>query len=520
MKKNELKVVEDYPLMYDRVQISEDGTEMVELIDGRKVPLSSVMNEDGSFMPMTGLTDISDKTETTKGGPGSGNFQHAGRPGKIGGSAPKDGADGIARGENPKSNYDKDKWNSIPDVGERKKQWSSQSQEERDAQAQAERSIAKEIRRRTGKPYPDTGDAERDISERTKQFKGFVSDESLETIESTALELDALLEASGADPVTRRKLSMMVVDTLVAQENESMSRQLGDHGISHIRGNIDMAMGILKEVPGADTPSQAATVYLSCVFHDTGYLAEPAMHSFLDEDHPRWSRQHYDENVRPLVKKALGSRAANNISTIIESHASTSIDWSADPVASAVRTADNMALFQKEKLPPLFKLVPSNIGVLEQLATGKIDLATAKSLMKKNISEAGFSAEIEKGLFKAIEEVNPRSPKFTLGMMGGEVVGFEWAGDHIKVMLKANKESTRLQKLLDLGQRQFAKLAETYGVKWTRFRSSLNFKFEKPPESGRVMLEAVMVGEDEALSGALTKQYRKQVKQIKKIWGR
>lgn len=41
----------------------------------------------------------SESPSTTKGGPGSGNFGHAGRPGKVGGSAPdRSGSGGIARG--------------------------------------------------------------------------------------------------------------------------------------------------------------------------------------------------------------------------------------------------------------------------------------------------------------------------------------------------------------------------------------------------------------------------------------
>lgn len=427
--------------------------------------------------------------EALKGGEGSGNFGHQGLEGVWGGST-TDNSGGSG------ATFDKEKWTSMS-IPDRKKQFFSQSPQIVDAQASADTAIQAFINNKLAGigERPDTGDLRADLMTRIQQATSLTTDDNLNMIADTVLELDSVLELAGVDESYRRMLTMDAVDALIAQDNEALAHQLGDHGIHHIRGNIMTSYDILKEVPGTDTPQSIAEIYLAHIYHDTGYLTEPAR-NFMDAAHPRWSRQHYDRNVKSVVAGALGKNSAENISFLIESHAGTTIDWKGDPIGSAVRVSDNLGLFHKEKLPQLFRSVPQNVAIMEQLKAGNITTAQANAKMIANINAMDFKPEVRAQLIKAARECNRLTPKFTLGMMGGDIDSFEWMGGHLRVYLRKNANATRLQKLFDLGQRQFAKFAETYGADWELFRGRLGFKF--PPErEGFTLLEGIMVGEKE-----------------------
>lgn len=424
----------------------------------------------------------------TKGGPGSGNFNHEGLPGVWGGSRTDLSSNG------GQASFDSQKYNSMS-IPDRKKAFFSQSQRAVDAQASASTSIQDYISQKVSGAgeRPDTGDLRADIISRTEQLGGLTVAENKDMIADTVLELDSILEVSGVSEDVRRNIVMDATDALFAQDSEALGRTLGDHGIHHIRGNITTTYQIMKEVPGADGPEQLAEVYLAHIYHDTGYLTEPSQ-MFLDDAHPRWSRQHYDRNVKGMVARALGKESAENISFLIESHAGTTIDWKGDPIGSSVRVADNLGLFHKEKLPQLFRSVPQSLNILEQLQMGNLTESQANAKMIANINAMDFSPRVKSQLIKAARECNRLTPKFTLGMLGGNIDSFAWQGGHLRVYLRKNSEATRLQKIMDLGQRQFAKFAETYGVDWKVFRSRLGFKF---PPDGQTLLESIVVGEKE-----------------------
>lgn len=464
---------------------------------------------------------------TTKGGPGSGNRGHKGVPGHLGGSAPGD-AQGVAAGPQPqavgqavpmaatvqpavqgqlqvqaqaqapaqyaqaahqRATFDRTLISRpIPD---RISAWEALPIEERDRQANARQTIRAaqtSLIAEAGERPIFSGDVRKDVAARLTQLKDFTTPEAHDRIKTILGDSDAVFERMKIKPELRYKLGMEMTDTLVAQESEAMTRQLGDHGIHHIQGNIEMATTILEKIPGQDTDRARAQVYIANVFHDTGYLTEPSR-NFLDEGHPRWSAEHYDENMRPLVAQAIGPRAARDITHMITTHAGTDIDWKADPVASAVRVSDNLALFQREKLPPVFR-VTGNVGTLVDLHNGRIDVATARQRMIANIGKTSFSERVKSQLIKGANEVNERTGKFTLGMLGGRVDSVNWTGEHLKVALRENRNDTVLNKLLDLGQKQLAKFAKSYHIDPNEFLKNLAFKF---PPDGPTVLETVVV---------------------------
>lgn len=407
-----------------------------------------------------------------------------------------------AQGGEYETKFDADKWNAMG-FQEKRDAWNALSAKDQDTQADPTKSIPayqNELLKDAGaRPNLNKNDVKISIDKRLSQIGDLIPTTTTDEIRIISTGLDDLLSMAGVKPAYRHEIAMEAIDALAAQDYESAGRVLGDHGIAHISGNINFASEILQQHPGADDPGEMAGMVVAQIFHDTGYMAPPSR-NFLDEQHPRWSTQHYDKNIRPLIEKAMGDREASDIGHMISTHFETSIDWENDLKGTAVRVADNLALFQKEKLPPVLRLIPDNISVIENLGQKKIDLKTAQSQMSQNIAKSGFSDRFKESLNRAANELTPVTPKFVLGMLGGNILRFQWAGDHLKVVLGRNAQADRLQRILDLGQKQFAKYAKVYGIDPDQFLKDLNFQF-KNKTTGQILLEAEVAEEKSRSKG-------------------
>jgi hypothetical protein len=324
------------------------------------------------------------------------------------------------------------------------------------------------------------------ISNRVNQYHDRLTPEAEQKVMELALDLGMNLDMAGVSAKLSKKLSTDAIDAIVAQEVEAAGRSLGDHGVHHIKGDADVANTIMDAVPGADPARQKAILQLTAAYHDIGYLTPPA-HAFLDEGHHRWSGEYFDKHVAPAVSEAFGSATARKMSTIIRTHDSTEMDWKQGTMGSAFRLADNLALFHKEKLPPVARYVKGNIDVLSRLGGGQIDLQMARGLMHDNIRKADVAPRLKEQMHHAVDEVNPLTPKFMLGVVGTSMKDVTWRKDHPVVSLRKTKANENLAKVLDVGQRQFSKLAETYGVDPQGFAKTGHMEFTK---DGNVLLEA------------------------------
>jgi hypothetical protein len=384
-------------------------------------------------------------------------------------------------------NFDKTKWESIADMGQRRTEWFKIPLADRDEQADASNSIpARQAELLEGLPkQPDTGDLLKDVETRTSQYAYHLHPESIRMIKETATTYANVLKDAGASPDACRKLTMMATDALAAQDLESAARQLGDHGIHHISDDIKTAVDVLGKTPSGETSKEVAVIMTALIWHDTGYMAAPSR-SFLDGDHPRWSQQNFLANVREPFSKAFGKYRTMEVSAIIASHESADIDWEKDPVGSSVRVADNFSVFADEKLPPVFRLVPGNTEALDRLTNKNITLDQAHTEMRANLDKADLPARLKTQMAKAIDETSSYTGKVTMGMLGGKKDKMGWEGDHVVADFVEDPDATRYHTVLDLGQYQFGKLAKAWGLDPAQFTSSLNFKFER---NGKVVLE-------------------------------
>lgn len=350
------------------------------------------------------------------------------------------------------------------DMKERRSAWNKLSQVEQDRIANAPTSIGQEIQRITGGIEPGSPRA------MVKQAvdSGLIPKQHARLIQSYTDDFAKLAKKSGWDEKLIFDMSDDMTRTLISQEHATLSRTLGDHGIRHLTGDVRMASDILKTAPGGASTEDFLMMRLAGAYHDVGYLTRPAQ-LFLDQQHARWSGQYFNAVLRKrLVESPFGRGRTNLLGKIIRTHDSAEISWKTanDTLASAFRMADNLALFQAEKLPALIELVPGNIEVMIQFGAQRIGLAEARAAMLSNIQRSSLNPLIKAQLGLAADELSPVFSKYTIGQMFGRVRGFRWQGDGVGrliVDLERTADNPALANVMDLGQMQFKKLAQTYG---------------------------------------------------------
>lgn len=383
-----------------------------------------------------------------------------------------------------------DQWKDLG-MMEAKKKWREElSREERDKAGNARSSIRRRVKEIVGiRKIPDTGDFNADLSQYMDKFSDILPSASKKLAVKMTTDLRDDLLAAGVGEKEAREFAFLAADHLVAQDYEAAGRTLGDHGVHHLNGNIELSKKILSVIPGNNnTPRSRLLMSIAGIFHDTGYLTPPSR-AWLDDDHPRWSTQYFTSVIGPKVRKMLGRDFAEDAASIIFAHDFTGINFEREPEISAFSIADNMALFHKEKMPPMLRHVPSNVGVLVRLAEKKISVEDAQAEMAKNIDGANLSIRYKARFKDAVKEVSGVLPKFTLGMLGATLDNVEWKGGHLAVSIRQRPSNEALMKVLDLGQRQFSKLAETYHQEPDTLAKNGSMIFS---ENGKPLLEVTI----------------------------
>ena len=270
------------------------------------------------------------------------------------------------------------------------------------------------------------------------------------------------------------KIMHDAIEDLVFQTHESYKRQLGDHGIRHIVGNIKTQNQVYDALDKAGKKISAADrlkAMLIMVNHDLGYTAAPAATDLkYTGKHKEYGSKIFKSERGDNYQDLFGD-GLDEFVHLIETHDSDEIDWDKDPVGSGIRVADNLSLYAKDKLPGLFRLVPDGLDVLEELgraATAKPpdddEVERIKKSLKEKVQNTGLSSALKDALLNAAQEVSRFTPRFTLGMLGGHVGSINFKDGSLVVKVKKDAYDTQLQKLFDMGQSQFNKLAKSYGV--------------------------------------------------------
>jgi len=275
------------------------------------------------------------------------------------------------------------------------------------------------------------------------------------------------LDAGDMDTLVRSN-----IDKMVFQEIQSRKRQLGDHGIRHVVGNIENAHNMLDSI-GFNDPLSGPLVTQAFVDHDIGYTAgaasEPGEFQ-ATQMHPEVSERYAKANSQ--YKEIFGDRV-DALYHAIKTHGDSNLDWNGDPVLSSIRLADNISLFAKDKLPALFMDVPGAMFELYRLQlsrqgeeSSEESLPGIKKRLLERVDASGLDDRIKGELRQAVDEVGDITPKFTLGMLAGEVDSFAFDKDAgvMDVNIQTRPEREILNGLFDMGERQFMKFVGEYDV--------------------------------------------------------
>ena len=261
------------------------------------------------------------------------------------------------------------------------------------------------------------------------------------------------------------------INAVAYQEVSTWQRQMGDHGVRHITEDMELAddmLGSLQEAIGNVSAEDRLLASVSLLFHDIGYTAGAARESIPATS---YHHQYSAEYVRtsPEINAVFSPEQVEKMRSWVETHDGSKIDWAEDPVGSSIRLADNLSLFAREKLPALFRYVPGAVRELkamgEDIVAGETRrISRRKAKLRQLVDGAKLSDPMKEGLLGAVDRVFSKSPKFTLGMLAGERMSPTFDGKTMHVPVRFSGYAKTLQSLFDLGQEQFVKLAESYGM--------------------------------------------------------
>jgi len=273
----------------------------------------------------------------------------------------------------------------------------------------------------------------------------------------------------------KKKFSDFMSETVkcvIKQTEISYARTLGDHGIRHITSNIDRMNRFFDELRkiGVDVSNKDRVLStIVMYYHDWGYVSPRNIWGWDLSDHPKESVRMMEKyGYSDAIKEIFGEKEWEKVKFLILNHDSDVIDWKNKPLQSAISLSDNLALFAKSKLPSLFVRIEGSIEILEEIQkykNNKKKVELLKKELEEKVKEKVRDPILREELMRAANEVTVNTPKFTLGMYAGEIEDIKMDKNGVmNIDIEKSEYEKRLQKLFEMGQRQFKKFVDSYGV--------------------------------------------------------
>lgn len=272
-------------------------------------------------------------------------------------------------------------------------------------------------------------------------------------------------EAADVDAIMRD-----AVDRLMVQHYESERRALTDHGLRHILGDIDNGRQILDALEEGGTKidkGDRLASSLALALHDYGYLAPTQRGTFKNDAHPALSARVYEADNREAFARVLGDQRADWITHAIATHPFAAVDWEADPLTSALRTADNLSIFAPQKLPTLFTAIEGAVTDLKAMRAAKTDASfeVIKTRLTDRVAKAQNVSERQRSqLQKALGEVSRFTPKVMLSRLAGDLDGFTFGGGVLDVGIRYTEAASAISEVFHDRNADFLKFASDLGA--------------------------------------------------------
>lgn len=312
----------------------------------------------------------------------------------------------------------------------------------------------------------------------TRLYSGYMSGAPTNMLRDHLDRLDDILQSDEFSDVSAKDMNSFVIDNvqkLVYQEIESNRQQFTDHGIRHIVSDIDRQEQILSAL-GEDDPRTLLMATAIMVNHDVGYTTPliregDARGIQLSGQHPEMGAKVFEEQRDIWDRGRIFSEEEyDHMKEAIRTHDSPEIDRD-DMLITSTRLADNLSIFSNEKLPSSFKYVHNGPEILKQMGDAakdndeKLFNTLRDNLWSEIDQDETINKDLARDLKSATRKMTMLTPKFTLGVLAGEVddISYDQEEDRLEVAIRYNDFDSFLQRHFDMGQKQAKKLLEAYG---------------------------------------------------------
>ena len=311
-----------------------------------------------------------------------------------------------------------------------------------------------------------------------KQYVEYLSGNTSSLVRDYIDDVSDLLSSGAMKNVDATDMDNLIRDSvkkLVHQEIESSRKSFSDHGIRHIVGNINRQNEIMGAM-GSSDPREKLMASFIMINHDIGYttplirdtgteFAAP-MTSF----HPMMSAKIL-EDQRDIWNKdrIFSSKEYDRIIDIVKTHDSVEIDKN-DVLGTSTRLSDNLALFESDKLPSLFKYVDGAKDILVNMGSAAKEKDNGKfEELRTNLYDIvdksnDINSDVKRDLKNSVATIDSVTPKFNLGSLAGEISSISSKESKLLIDIEYNEFDNTMQNLFDMGQRQTKKFLESYGI--------------------------------------------------------
>ena len=426
--------------------------------DGIPFELLSMVSHEKPFEGDNGIQfemfELPEDSHMEKGGEGSGYYKHSGRPGKVGGSAPKGGiTPELIQSYSPKE-YQSDIAKKTHQLRFGKESTLLPISEDR--------------------TFDNLKKLNTNIDNYTSVYSDLFDNKTFSKINTiTDFLIRQALNTKDIGIQNLQDTLISAIDNLVYQEQKSWERQLSDHGIRHIYGNITTNLSILNAIKKMGIEVSEKDKFLSTlalVYHDVGYTTNISHTSVAGTRYHKQFSSAIVEDMKASFLEVMDENEFSEMKRWIEKHDDTVLDFESDPIKTSISLSDNLSLFHEEKFPTLFRYIPNSLDLLVNMAVAKkegkdTDFVAARKDIYKAIDETMLPVSSKLKLKRAAAEVGTYTPDKIIPLLCGKIQNIDYAKEEgIQVTAMRDRFPEKLLGIFDMGQDQFIKFAKDYGL--------------------------------------------------------
>jgi hypothetical protein len=288
-----------------------------------------------------------------------------------------------------------------------------------------------------------------------------------------------LIRGAPAEDLAEAQVDL--VRKLVYQELQSRLRRMGDRGIRHILGSIDIQEQIFDALAGVEEMSvrDRFVARVVQVHHDLGYTCHAAQVSY------QAGRMHRHYSARIMndewnrYRRIMYSKDLQRVRDAVALHAHLDFELREDLFGSAVRIADHLMPFQPHwAYPRLAEVKDADVlakNFMDAVKSGEREAMQKplRGLYDAVNAHPTFGASLKEDLTSGLKAFDRGAFTVDLGRTGGVFAGarYDAASKVLEVAVKPDATRVAFQPLFDCGQDQLWFFLRRRGVEEETIRN-------------------------------------------------